>query len=246
MAGIDWFCTFQNVALGLLAGDNPHLDIGYFNPTWAIFPLLPFALLGDSGYYLFALCGALIFGIVAYKFGASHFGMLLVLLSPFALTSLAMGNVESLALLGLLMPAPMAIVMLAIKPQLTICVILFLLIREARKGKRKLLIALAPVVVLSIITIALYGFYPLRWIQYSGWVPVNASVFPWGLPLGVMLFWQSVRANNLLCALAASPFFFPAVTPAVYVVEMIALSSGSIPLLISNVSLWGLFLTKPT
>ena len=239
---VDWDATFLPAILTILQAGNPYSVPGFYNPPWALLPLIPFALLpydlGRIALLLISLCA---FAFTLYRLGAKPIPLALILLTPFALDSLFWGNLEWITLLGLTLNPIYGLILLAIKPQMTIGVILFVLVESyIRSGFWNGFVkTIAPVTFVFIISIILFGWFPLRWLDYHSEITgVNLSLFPWSLPIGFLLMLQSFRMHRIEYALAASPMFMPTISPNVWLVAFFALARLPIQSLLATTGIW--------
>src|SRR3990172_13242130 len=80
---IDWHNTWRPAALLLLAGQSPYDCKWFFGPPWALFPLLPLALLPETiGRLILLLVCFILFALAALRFGAGRLALAVFLLSP--------------------------------------------------------------------------------------------------------------------------------------------------------------------
>ena len=238
---IDWQETFLPAVLALFNGGNPYSTI--YNPPWLLFPLIPFAVLPyDLGRILMLVCAVVAFGLVAYRLKARPLVVALLILSPFVYTAIAWGNIEWLALLGLVTVPPVSFLLLMLKPQMTICVIAFLLIEMWRKNDRKrLLFSLGVMTVALAWSILAFGLWFSRLGEYLVTYTdsrINTSLFPYSVPFGIALFLASIQTRKIQFAIAASPCFFTMVTPQTWLVVMVALSSVPLALVAAVLGSW--------
>lgn len=236
----DWANYFLPATLALLQGENPHAII--FNPSWAIFPLIPFAFYSAEFGAWFTFAATLVaLAMVAHRLGARLPSILIILSVPYALGMLWSGNVEWLALLGLLMPQNIGLIFLAIKPQIGIGVMVFWTVETWRKsGKLATLKLIAPLITMLGLSFWFFGFWMTdKTMTYTQFVNAgNASFFPFSLPIGFALFATALRTHNLKFALASSPMFFPVLTPQCWLAPMLALSALPMELLIADAGIW--------
>ena len=237
----DWDNVFLPAILILLQAGNPYSVPGFYNPPYALLPLIPFALLPyDLGRIVLLLVSLLVFAFTLYRLGAKPIPLALILLTPFALDSLFWGNLEWITLLGLTINPAYGLILLAIKPQMTWGIILFLLVESTIKrgwwnGFIKTII---PVTLVFTISIILFGWFPLRWISYSGEASINISLFPYSVPLGIVLMLQSFRTHRFEYALAASPMLMPTLSPNVWIVTFFALARLPMQSLLATTGIW--------
>ena len=233
----DW----KNFILAIQAfmlGENPYHVQHFWNPTWALFPLIPFELFPFGRELLFVV-SLVSLAFVAKKLGAKPIGMIAFLLSPLVFDALLWGNIEWLTLLGLVMNPLYGIWLLALKPQMTFILIAFILIMNWRKSglKSTLKIIALPILAL-LISFALYGFWVIKWFDYSQVTDVNVSFFPYSIILGIILTILAFRRNDLRYALSASLMFFPNLSPTVWLVVPLTFVSSTRFSVLACVAMW--------
>ena len=210
MYGIDWVEHFRPAALAWIAGGDPYAVAGYYNPPWLLPILAPLALLpaGVGRWALFAVTFALL-ALAARRMGNPPLMVVLVLLSPPALHGWLNANVDPLALAGLLLPVPLGLPLLLLKAQVGAGAALVLLIGSWRRGGLVgLARTLAPLALLLVWSWARFGAWPLVWLDAPG-RSVNASLWPWGLAVGVPTLALALRRGSLRLGLMAAPFCAP-------------------------------------
>ncbi len=207
---VDWHLFFRPAAQELLHGRSPYTVEGFPSPPWALLPMLPLALLPEHvGRALFFILSLGVFAYVAYRLGASATTMFFFLVSPPVLHSLLNGNVDSWVLLGFVLPPPVGLLFLSIKPQIGVGVALFWLVEAWRKGKMAAVVkTFAPTTIAWLASFLLYGLWPLRW-QQEVEVWWNASAWPLSIPVGVALMVAAVRLRQKEFAMAAAPCLSP-------------------------------------
>ena len=123
---------------------------------------------------------------------------------------LRMLNVDILVLLGFGLPAPIGLFFVTIKPQMGLAMALFWLAQAFRQGGLKQAIrTFAPLIVALSLSFLLFG----NWLNGrqadlpdSIW---DASLWPWAIPIGLVLLALALRDLREDCAMAASPFLSP-------------------------------------
>ena len=209
----DWD-VFREAALALLSGHNPYLigqgEMRFYNPVWALFPLLPFALLSPiKGLLLNALVSTIVLAGVTRRLKMGLWGFFLVAISPMHLQSMLYGNIEWLPLMGVFFPAPIAMIFFVIKPQATIGLILLMLFRQWRENRwGGVAWALLPVVILSGLSVLMWGFPPLPGSNNPG----QRSLFPFSLVVGLPALFLALRRDDERLAAFVGPFVSPYVT----------------------------------
>ncbi len=208
--GIDWTNTYWPASRAVLEGQSPYAVSGYYNAPWALIPLLPLALLPEAAGRAICLgAGLVAFAYVAYRLGARPVAMAVFLLSPSVLHCLLNSNIEWLALLGFVIPPQWGLFFVLVKPQIGIAVAVYWLIETWRKGGfREVARVFGPVVVVTMVTLALFGLWPLRWEKtVNEWW--DASFWPGGIPVGLAFLVAAIHQREGKFAMIASPFLSP-------------------------------------
>jgi hypothetical protein len=209
----DWD-VFRNACLALLAGQSPYSvgqgEMLFFNPPWALVPLIPLALLPPiTGLLLNALISFISLLVITHKLKMGPWGYFWIAISPMHLQALIYGNIEWMPLLGLLFPPPIALIFYVIKPQATFGLIILLLIREYRRASWKgLMLVLAPTLALFLIWFVLWGLPPVPGPNNPG----QKSLFPFSLLLGLPALYYAIKKDDLRLASFVGPFVSPYVT----------------------------------
>lgn len=211
-AGQDWLHTYRPAARAVIQGQSPYTVEIYYAAPWAAWILAPVALLPDRyGRMAFFLISLAAYMYTAYRLGARGASLLIFLCSSVVLGCLFEGNIEWLALLGAVLPAPIGLIFLAIKPQVGIGLGVYWLVTIWREqGFRQAAITFAPVTVLLALSFLLYGLWPLRFSQTVAWSSNNASLFSYGswIP-GIFLLFEALRIRDARAALASGPMLSP-------------------------------------
>ena len=178
---------------------------------WTVLPLLPFALFSETvGGILFFLATYVAYGWVAYKLKASPTALIAFLFSPPVFYGMRMLNVDILVLLGFVLPAPIGLFLVIIKPQMGMAIVIFWFVEAWRNGGVwEVLKTFAPVTVATLLSFVFFGYWQAgRQSDLPGsfW---NASLWPWVLPIGLALLMLSLRDRRKELAISASPFLSP-------------------------------------
>lgn len=236
---VDWRLTFRPAAQEVLHGRSPYNVAGFFNPPWLLLPLLPLALLPESvGGALFLLLNLAVFAYTAHRLGATSFTMILFLMSPPVLHSLLNGNIDAFVIMGFVLPPPIGLLFLSIKPQIGAGVALFWLIEAWRAGRLKVVFkTFAPAAAMWLLSFVLFGWWFLRWEQEVDlwW---NASAWPLSIPVGLGLLVAAVRKRRKEFAMAAAPCLSPYVLLHAWVGALAALITLPAEMLAAVIGLW--------
>jgi hypothetical protein len=207
---VDWDTYFYPATRLLLQGHNPYEQAGFFNPVWALLPLVPFALLGKTAggmaWFAFSL---FTFAYVAYRLGAKPVALAGFLLSPFLLYELYFGNIDALALWGLVLPAPVGLFFALMKPQVGVATAAYLAYRTWRDhGWLRTIYTFLPVSAALALSFLVYGNWMGTSVGMSG-MGWNVSGFPWTVPIGIGMLAYAVWRGRIGISAAASPMFSP-------------------------------------
>lgn len=240
LAGIDWRETFHPALQKALNGDNPYDVPTFRNAPWTILLLLPFALFSEAAggilYFMASIAG---YAWVAYRLKASPLAFIAFMFSPPVVYGLRMLNVDFLVLLGFTLPAPLGLFLVLIKPQMGIAMVLYWLAEAWRAGGvRSVARTFAPVTISLALSFLIFG----NWIAGrqsdlldSFW---NASLWPWALPIGLVLIALSIRDRRMEYGMAASPFLSPYLAYHSWASVLVALLRYDFQLVIAVIGMW--------
>ena len=238
--GIDWKETFFPAARAVLEGKSPYIVPTFRNVPWTIIPLLPFAMLPDEiggiALFIFSLG---VYGWIAYRLKASRIALIAFLLSPPVVYGMRMLNVDILVLFGFTLPAPIGLFFIIIKPQMGIVMGLFWLIEAWREGGIKsVLKSFAPITIALVLSFVLFG----NWLAgrqadllSSAW---NASLWPWAVPIGIVLTALCLRDRRKDFAMSASPFLSPYLAYHSWASVLAGLLGHDFELVIAVIGMW--------
>ena len=237
--GIDWFETFRVAGQAVYNGKDPYSVEGFRYPPWAVLVTLPFAWMPERiGRAAFLLTSLLAFAYVPFKLGAKPLAFMAFILSPPVLHCLLNANIDWLPVLGFVLPPPIGIFFVVIKPQVGICVAIFWVIQLLRvKQWKKAFYLLCPISIAYLLSFILFGFWPIRFVEpVSFWW--NASLWPASIPVGLVLITAAIRRNNIKPAMAASPCFSPYVLLHSWSGALVALSQDQFEMSSAVIGLW--------
>jgi hypothetical protein len=238
--GIDWKETFYPAARALLEGKTPYTVPTFRNVPWTALLLLPFAVFSERvGGILFFIASAGIYAWTAYRLQASRIALIAFLLSPPVVYGLRMLNVDIFILLGFTLPASVGLFFVLIKPQMGAVMAVFWLFRAWRQGGiKQTLQTFAPVTLTLLLSFAAFG----NWLQGrqadlldSFW---NASLWPWAIPIGVVLTALSLRDLREDLAIAASPFLSPYLAYHSWAAALTGLMRRDFELIVAVAAMW--------
>lgn len=243
--GGDWIMAFRPAIMEMFAGRSPFSVPGFLHPPWMLVLMAPFALLPfPLDVIAIVAVGAAAYVFTLRKLGASWFIVALFMLTPQLWWSLMLGNSEWLIALGFVLPVPVGLIFVSIKPQASIALAVFWLVEAWRSGGwRKTLTVSAPVSALTLASFALYGF----WLgKFSNNVDLsyNVASFPSLIPVGLVLLVKAIRDRKQGLSLTASPFFAPYVNMSSLPLAAMGLLPHEVYSVLAVVGLWVAWVIK--
>jgi hypothetical protein len=237
--GDDWHHTFRPVALNLISGRSPYVYETFYNPPWAVVPLVPLALLPENvGRALLLLISLVVFAFTAIRLGARPVALVFFLLSPPVMQSLLTGNIDAMVALGFVLPPPIGLFFILIKPQIGGAVALYWLIESWRKnGPREVIRVFGPVTIGLAVSFLVCGLWPFHFGHAVGssW---NASLWPISIPVGLALLTAAVHRRRMSYAMGASPCLSPYLALQSWVGAVASLVASTPETVAAVVGLW--------
>jgi hypothetical protein len=238
-SGIDWSTVFRPAAQEALHLRSPFNVIGFFNPPWTAIALIPFAIFPEQvGRILMIFVGLIAYAGIAYKLGGTKWAITAIVLSPPVMHNMLNGNIDWLALVGLIMPPQIGLFFITMKPQLGAAVVFFWLVESWRTGGyRQTIKVFWPITLATLLSLLLYGLWPLRAsVEVDLWW--NASLWPVSLPVGLALLVAALRKRNIAYAIGASPCFAPYVLFHSWVGALLAIVTATPETIAAVIGLW--------
>ncbi len=206
----DWFTIFDPAARGVFSGHLPYERSGYILPPWAVLPLLPIVLFPPNiAHGLMYVVSLLTLVYIMWRLRVPPLAAVAFLLSPTAVGALMVNNIDPFVIAGILFPPVWGLFFLVVKPQIGVGVTVYYLVEAWRLGRfRQVLKTFAPISAVYLLSALLFPVWIDRMLNnpQNIW---NRSVFPYAIPIGIVLMWISIRRRNPYFALAAAPFFAP-------------------------------------
>ena len=237
---IDWVDVMRPAALALLNGQSPYSVDLFFNPPWALLPLLPFAVLppeiGNALLFTVRFC---IYAYAGFKYKLPISAIAILLLSVPVTHDLYYGNIDFMIILGLMLPRPVGLFLLLVKPQAGAVLALFWIIEEWRNNGFVASAKLAaPVTVAFMLSFLVYGFYPLKATSLIG-LEGNLSIFPASLPIALPLLVAAFKNRDESLAMMVGPLLSPYMLLGSLILPLLGLARMNIwYLAASSISLW--------
>lgn len=245
--GVDWHKTYRPASLALLSGRSPFSEDSFFAPPWAVVPLLPLALLPENlGRGALFVVSLLVFALAAYRLRAALPALTAFLLSPPVMHCLLNANIEWLPLIGFTLPPWLGLFFVTMKPQSGFIVVLFWLVEALRRGGlREAVRTFWPVTLVGLLSLALFGLWPLHLLEYSGRIEgYNASLWPLSIPAGLALAVAALRKREIRFAMGASPCLSPVLLLHGWSGALAAVTVSNVETIAAVVGLWILVLMR--
>jgi len=205
--GIDYRYSFYPAGQAALFGRDMYLVDSFFTPPWIAFLLAPLAMLPlETSWAVFTVLSLAAFLIALYRMGLTPDQLGLVALSPFFLYNLWHGNLDSFVLLGSVLPPAAGIWLLLLKPQLTWPLIAIWLLRCRKDVRSRSSVAFA---FSFLAAAAIAGIATLPHLPHPADMPWNTSLWPFSIPIGILLLLFARRFDDEQLALGAAPLLSP-------------------------------------
>jgi len=214
------FAVFRTATRVALRGGNPYdvsirngytgLFYSFYNPPWIIPFLVPFTILPERyGLALLWCCTFITYAYLVFNTKPTKQTILLIFTSAPMILDLYYGQINFLVWLGLLLPPPIGLLFLALKPQIGFGVILYrIMCAWKSNGWYGLMRLIWPLALISIISFVIYGFWPMGW-QHMTVGEEQSGLWPYFLPLGVGLVVYAIKQKSCEHAILAMPFVAP-------------------------------------
>jgi hypothetical protein len=237
--GMDWIFYFRPAALELLHGRSPYTVHGFYYPFWILLPLMPIALLpAGIGVAALYVLGLLAYAYVAYKLGAQPVTLVFLLLSFPVMSGLYNGQIEWLAVLGLVLPKSLGLFLLLSKPQTGLGIALFWFVEILREaGWSEALRKFVPVGLGFALSFLLFGLWPLQALGRIS-AGMNASLWPHSIPFGLILLIVAFNKRKLGLSMMASPLLSPYFTFHTWSVVLLGLLPSQVLVVLAAVGTW--------
>lgn len=240
--GWDFGAVFRPAARNLLSGKSPYEVRNFFSPVWAAILFIPFALLPEPlAWGLFLYLTVVVYLVALVRMKAKRLDLILFFLSPFIFYSIRFGNIDSFVLLGVTLPSFIGIWLLALKPQMTIGLLLLLAYQSYQEGWKKLLALFVPLslaILVSLVMSSSSSAYPFD-------VSWNVDLWPWGVPIGIAILLLALRHKRRFAVLASGPFLSPYVAIQSWMVTLPA-AFGTRWLIVGWGLGWGIVASRAT
>jgi hypothetical protein len=240
IVGIDWKETFYPVARAVLEGKSPYSIPTFRNVPWTIIPLIPFALLSEKiGGIVFFIATYVAYAWVAHRLKASPVALIAFLLSPPVFYGMRMLNVDILVLIGFILPAPIGLFLVIVKPQMGIAMVIFWFVEAWRNGGiQEVFKTFLPVTVSTLLSFIFFGNWQVGRqsdLPDSIW---NASLWPWVIPIGIVLLMLALRDRRKDYAVSASPFLSPYLAYHSWATVLLGVISRDFELVVAVIGMW--------
>ena len=212
----DWDHVYYHVGQSPLA---PYSVAGFLNSPWMAWILAPFTILPPHLSGAVWMTMAILLTVWSmHRLQAGMLAILLCLLSPAFIRYITSGQIGIVPLLGFVFlltyeQIPMkglGLILMSVKPQVLGAGALSYWLNLDRY--RKLWIAL-PLAVLILLSMLMYGFWPLQINPTELNQTVDMSLWPYGIPVGLLMLGYSIWKNKPIVGGLATYFLIPYVSP---------------------------------
>ncbi len=225
--GDDWE-TFQGASLRILSGTSLYgerITHGYYsNPPWVAALFLPLGILPFRwGWAIVAVSSFIFLIFLSRRWGLDLWRLVFVLASPASFYIVLHGEIDVWVLAGILLPQEAWPLIALTKPQVTIGLLFGL---ERKKFWTALIIS----IFVLILTMILFGLWPLELLQqpkpfigaqHNLW----GGLWPFQLPAGIAVLLWGIRRKDERFLVAASPLLSPYAATSSLIGPWLALSS---------------------
>ena len=205
--GIDYRSSFYPAGQAALAGQDMYSVGSFYTPPWIAVLLAPLAMFPlQASWAVFTILSLAAFLLAFYRMGMTPHELVLLAVSPFFLYNLWHGNLDSFVLLGSVLSPPVGVWLLLLKPQLAWPLIALWLFRCLKNSKSRSSMAFL-LSFLAASTIAVLS--SLSHLPDPSAMPWNTSLWPFSIPVGLILVLFAYRYDNEKFALGAAPLLSP-------------------------------------
>ena len=166
----------------------------------------------------------LVLALVARRFDWPGWIAIPVFASPIGYWIFINGQIEWLALSGLLFVNGFDILVLLTKPQVAIGAV----VPRFKTQTAQRIAYLTPALLLGAVSLFVWRGWPIELLSKVRHLPEsywNASVWPWGIPIGLFLLWQAWHRSQEWLGMVATPFVFPYVNLTSFIGSMVVLAA---------------------
>jgi hypothetical protein len=204
-----------------------------------ILPFIPLALLPEAaGRAVFFVISLIGMAIAGRRLGATTIGVVALLLSPPSLHGLLNANIDWIPLLGATLPTRWGLLLVLVKPQVGAFVAVYWLYDSWRSGGiRRVISDFTPITIVLVVSFVLFGFFPSAMLR-TPTMSWNASLFPYTIPLGLVLIVSAFRKRKTRFALAAAPCLSPYLALHSWIAGLGALAPQTPELVAAVIGFW--------
>lgn len=235
---VDVRSYFRPAVKTFLSGGDAWTVQGFHSPPWLLPFLLPLALPDSLGRGIFLALTVLVSVWALRRMGVKGYESILFLTMPLWIFEMMAGNVDWLSLLGMTLPLPIGLPLMLLKPQFALGVIVMRLWHTWKTEKgRGAMVAVAPTLVLVFLSLALFG---TSWVRAftSATASGAASLFPWGVPLGVFCMAMALWKNRMEFAYPVGPLLAPHISGYTWQVVFLSLVKDRFRMTVVWIVLW--------
>jgi len=225
---LDWYNYYYPA---IQSPGDPFVVTGYLNPPWLVWLLSPLGLLtAVDSHVLWIVIILLLTVRCVYELGGGWLGAVLTVISPGFLLTVMNGQIDVLVLLGLLTGSWLLIL---VKPQVAGLAVVYDVIARRR-------VDWVAVGVAAVSLVAFLLFMTRPGVNHLLTTVTNITPWPWGIPLGIILFIISLLRRDKWLAVIATFFVTPYLSGSSLLVYSAVITSryGRVAAVVFAVWLW--------
>ena len=205
------FVVYSDAVRAFLVSEDPYVLPGglqFYNPPWALFFLLPFALLptpfGQAALVFATFC---VYAYTARRLGANLVAIVILLTSLPVFMCVLYSQIDWLVFLGAVFPPQIGMIFIVMKPQVGMGLAVYWVVAAwIRGGFREVVALLSPVALVFVCSLCWFGFWPVCWLRSTANV---VAFWPYLVPVGCGLMIAAIVRKNYKFALLSGPCFAP-------------------------------------
>lgn len=237
---VDWKKCIRPDALMVITGRSPYAEGCGLNPPWAYLLLAPIALFPPPvGAAMMFSMNFLIYSIILFRLKAKPLAMAAFLTTPLVYLNGTNGNIDWLALLGLVLPQRIGLLFLLIKPQIGAGLALFWVINTWRTaGIGKAVNLVLPTLAAYLVSFVLFGLWPLKILHTMPDDPYNSSLGMVGVVIGGVLLVSALRQKKSDWALISTPLMAPYINIHSFAAVVLGFGVNTVEFYVSIILVW--------
>ncbi len=208
-----WSEIFRPAVLNLVNLRNPYQIQHFYNPPWALLPIIPFVLLPERiGNALYSAFSLFSLGFVLNKLNVRWYLVIAYFLLPQTLYTALQVNIDWLVAIGFLLPAQFGLFFVLLKPQIGVFLAIYWFVEALKNGGVKKVVKIfSPVAVTFLLSFLIFGIYFTK--SRSMVFENGKTMWPFSLPFGMVMLITAIKHKDKGLAMFSSPLLSPYFQP---------------------------------